>query len=1452
MADANSPSIEIVARLRDEVSAGLEKLRQNILDFAKAAQPSATQFESTAADLARAVEDASKKIEAGARVVRDATRNAGAAAPGGGPSGSSAVSSEAEQTREAQAAIESYLETLKLQSAARTLSNQEHSEALALYAAEANAVRAGTTLSQEQRQQIVEEIRAREQLLAFRAQEAAELLRSRQINADAIVRERAARDAELRGLREAILARDAERQAQGRAKDSLDLYLSELREERALLKLDANEREIAIAQRRAEDLAVRAGIQNRERLLASVRQEIQATQQARAARAGASGSGFDLLSAIPLGGQAAQFQGFVLQARAGASALGEVGLAAGASSAALGPLALAVGAVTVGFKGLSEGADLVRESVAETLRLTDALKPIALESARGAAGVGALRTEIRSLSIETGRSVDEIAGAARTIAPLQGFRQQVDALRVGVDLARSTLTQVPQALESLKTVLDAFGEGFDRARERSAQLFVATRAAESDLASFSRALASVGPSAVQFRIPLEDTAEVLAAITNRTNDAGQAATVLKTILSQAADPASALSVELRKAGVDASLAAFQTKGFASVLTEIGRVIGDKPDIATQVFGSPRTAEQAFAAIQNTETGLRSLLQNTTKSIEEQAAAIQRAQTATDSWSRVLAKLKDSTGINAIGEGFAAAIDKAGARVEALLAKNGGAGLLDKLIFGAGPIPGFALNAFRQAGDAAIAESKRRADEATKIAEEAQSKQAQLREIEQRAQEELRAKAQAAGLIKIPLTFEIDRNDTLRRDVEETVRRLERSDAARLKLGIEIEPEAVQRARAFLAEQSKLPTDKAVTPDIAEQIAAANQVVQRYEARVTQAASLVDELARKALTGAARERAERETVIEAYRKQFAAMGPLTEEQERLNAALEDFAAKLNTDAQLAAAREFATVLNEQKAAELELLKARQSYAIATGQSTAAASLAREIDRESLALALRNLDLQEQAELEKRKGETLEQEAIRKRFDAARRALQFERDATEEVRRRAALEDSAATRRTLQGVRASLGTGLSGEIDKIRQGVEDTIAALDSGLKDKIEEIQKKNDADAAQQIANAQRVAAARKEAAKFLGGREEDAARRAAALSTTEQLFRLESEVGTNLEAQALAKQGLIKLDQQRIRDAAVLNGATEKQLQELDALFAKQLARPKQELDLQNTFGSTNLPEIILRGRIEFDQAQLDADLAKKARELADELDKATEGLPRNSPEFNAAAEAMAERLRRLKFEADRANQSLSKGFRDEIEKLSLELGNDTRIGARLAEDAFRGLSSAIGDTLTQLENGKGKFRDVLASFARDLQSSINRAIGDKIAASFFSSFFLAKGGVAMNGSIIPFASGEVFDSPTLFPLRSGKLGMLGEAGPEAIMPLTRGRDGKLGVRAQAQQASAGPIITNHITISVSPTLNAIDARSGAEFLHSHAKDLANITAEQLNEQLSARVVEAVRRAAR
>jgi phage-related minor tail protein len=75
------------------------------------------------------------------------------------------------------------------------------------------------------------------------------------------------------------------------------------------------------------------------------------------------------------------------------------------------------------------------------------------------------------------------------------------------------------------------------------------------------------------------------------------------------------------------------------------------------------------------------------------------------------------------------------------------------------------------------------------------------------------------------------------------------------------------------------------------------------------------------------------------------------------------------------------------------------------------------------------------------------------------------------------------------------------------------------------------------------------------------------------------------------------------------------------------------------------------------------------------------------------------------------------------------------------------------------------------------------------------------AHGAAFSGGRVRPFAAGGVIAAPTYFPMAGGSLGLMGERGSEAIMPLSRGADGKLGVRAESGGQRAAPIIVQVTT---------------------------------------------------
>ena len=102
---------------------------------------------------------------------------------------------------------------------------------------------------------------------------------------------------------------------------------------------------------------------------------------------------------------------------------------------------------------------------------------------------------------------------------------------------------------------------------------------------------------------------------------------------------------------------------------------------------------------------------------------------------------------------------------------------------------------------------------------------------------------------------------------------------------------------------------------------------------------------------------------------------------------------------------------------------------------------------------------------------------------------------------------------------------------------------------------------------------------------------------------------------------------------------------------------------------------------------------------------------------------------------------------------------------------DALKSVARSMADTVFQTA-----LKPVHTAIGGFLASGVNALLGNAMP--------FAKGGAFSQGQVMPFAKGGIVTRPTNFAMRGGT-GLMGEAGPEAIMPLTRGADGRLGVAA-------------------------------------------------------------------
>jgi len=191
-------------------------------------------------------------------------------------------------------------------------------------------------------------------------------------------------------------------------------------------------------------------------------------------------------------------------------------------------------------------------------------------------------------------------------------------------------------------------------------------------------------------------------------------------------------------------------------------------------------------------------------------------------------------------------------------------------------------------------------------------------------------------------------------------------------------------------------------------------------------------------------------------------------------------------------------------------------------------------------------------------------------------------------------------------------------------------------------------------------------------------------------------------------------------------------------------------------------------------------------------------------------------------------------------LDKHASAVTNSTDKLAGGISNSLSNFGEGLGGLLSNLGGMFGNILGGLGNAAGGLLSGVGNIIGNGISGILGMIPFFDKGGVFSTGRLVPMAAGELINGPTYFPMAGGKVGLMGEAGPEAVMPLTRTTTGKLGVRVEDSRQDSN--IPRGGDVHVSFNVSAIDAAGVGQFFSRNNKLIASAVKKAMEEGHSMR----------
>jgi len=298
----------------------------------------------------------------------------------------------------------------------------------------------------------------------------------------------------------------------------------------------------------------------------------------------------------------------------------------------------------------------------------------------------------------------------------------------------------------------------------------------------------------------------------------------------------------------------------------------------------------------------------------------------------------------------------------------------------------------------------------------------------------------------------------------------------------------------------------------------------------------------------------------------------------------------------------------------------------------------------------------------------------------------------------------------------------------------------------------------------------------------------------------------------------------------------------EYDAVSAVQkaneeLKKQREAIDEQNkslreqaeTFGMTERQATLYKMKIDgaTDSQLALADSYLKTIETQEKVKKLLEEIKTPQQTYNEQVKELQTLLNQGAITWEQYNAGMTKA-KETLEDANKKGKEDLKELQQAIEGWGKDSADAIVDFCME---GKTSFKDMVNSMIKDmlrmmvyqnitkplagwLSGVAGNIFGGSETSSVASSssgvgVWTAKGNAFNRGNVIPFARGGIVNKPTFFPMAHG-MGVMGEAGPEAVMPLKRASNGSLGIEVEGIGA------TNVISIPL--TVNGANKQQAAE----------------------------------